>query len=83
MEQQGSRLRADYEVSWDRDGFFRNVRNQIPQQIAAAPYKSEAPRRQQHTSRFSPEDVPRKRFKVGTNKLINPHLFVHEASPVP
>lgn len=26
FEQQGSRLRAEYEVSWDRDEFFRNSR---------------------------------------------------------
>ncbi|XP_015900541.3 uncharacterized protein LOC107433717 [Ziziphus jujuba] len=68
LQKQGSRLRADYEVTWDRDGFFRNSRNltQVKigvQEIAAAPYKSEAPRRQQHISRFSPEDIPRKRFK--------------------
>ncbi|PKA58180.1 hypothetical protein AXF42_Ash012903 [Apostasia shenzhenica] len=25
MQKQGSQLKVDYEVSWDRDGFFRNV----------------------------------------------------------
>ncbi|RZB58341.1 hypothetical protein D0Y65_046793, partial [Glycine soja] len=28
LQKQGSRLKADYEVCWDRDGFFRNSRNQ-------------------------------------------------------
>lgn len=72
VEQEGSRLKADYEVTWDRDGFFRNTRNQTQEksgirEMATAHYRSEAPRRQhQHISRFSPDDMRRKRFKVRT-----------------
>jgi len=68
IEQQGSRLKADYEVTWDKDGFFRNSRNQ-PQEknntvIAADHYRSEAPRRQVYNSRHSPDRVRPRRFKV-------------------
>ncbi|PON91125.1 ZCW [Trema orientale] len=69
LQKEGSRLRADYEVTWDRDGFFRNTRNQTKDKggirdLAAAHYRSEAPRRQhKHISRFSPDDTRRKRFK--------------------
>lgn len=67
-EQQGSRLKADYVVTWDKDGFFRNSRNQ-PQEknnavIAADHYRSEAPRRQVYNSRHSPDRVRPRRFKV-------------------
>ncbi|XLT26186.1 hypothetical protein HN873_057478 [Arachis hypogaea] len=56
---QGSRLKADYEVSWDRDGFFRNTRNQTQEKtnrvstMAADHYKSEAPRRHTPYARHS------------------------------
>lgn len=68
IEQQGSRLKSDYEVTWDKDGFFRNSRNQ-PQEknnavIAADHYRSEAPRRQVYNSRHSPDRVRPRRFKV-------------------
>ncbi|KAL5559178.1 hypothetical protein UlMin_035389 [Ulmus minor] len=65
LQKEGSRLRADYEVTWDRDGFFRNFRSQTHEkrgvpEMASTHYRSEAPRRQQH---ISPDDVRRKRFK--------------------
>lgn len=69
LQKQGSRLRADYEVTWDKDGFFRNARSQTEENsrwtptTAAGNYRSEAPRRQSHTSRLSPDDARPKRFK--------------------
>ncbi|KAK4434353.1 hypothetical protein Salat_0598100 [Sesamum alatum] len=30
---QGSRMRSDYEVTWDRDGYFRNGRNRAEQTL--------------------------------------------------
>ncbi|XP_027330592.1 uncharacterized protein LOC113846470 [Abrus precatorius] len=69
LQKQGSRLKADYDVSWDKDGFFRNSRNQAQEKndtvstIAADHYRSEAPRHQAHISRHSPENVRRRRFK--------------------
>lgn len=67
LQKQGSRLKADYVVTWDKDGFFRNSRNQ-PQEknnavIAADHYRSEAPRRQVYNSRHSPDRVRPRRFK--------------------
>nr|XP_025606847.1 uncharacterized protein LOC112697748 [Arachis hypogaea] len=59
LQKQGSRLKADYEVSWDRDGFFRNTRNQTQEKtnrvstMAADHYKSEAPRRHTPYARHS------------------------------
>ncbi|PIN12437.1 hypothetical protein CDL12_14949 [Handroanthus impetiginosus] len=68
LSKQGSRLRADYEVTWDRDGFFRNGRSRAEQSKRWMPatgvgnYRSEASRRQSHVSRLSP-DARRKRFR--------------------
>lgn len=69
LQKQGSQLKADYEVSWDKDGFFRNSRNQIQEKNnmvstrAADHYRSEAPRRQAYNSRHSPDTVRPRRFK--------------------
>ncbi|MED6138245.1 hypothetical protein PIB30_072443 [Stylosanthes scabra] len=69
LQKQGSRLKADYEVSWDRDGFFRNTRNQTQEKTnrvstpAADHYKSEAPRRHAPYARHSPENVRPRRFR--------------------
>ena len=69
FSQQGSRLLADYEVSWDKDGFFRNLpsrsleKGEMREKAPEYP-RSEAPRRQQYVSRFSSDDISRKRFKV-------------------
>lgn len=68
--QEGSRLRADYEVTWDRDGFFRNGRSRSEQSNRWAPstgvgnYRSEASGRQSQVSRYIPDDARRKRLKV-------------------
>ncbi|TYH72113.1 hypothetical protein ES332_D05G232100v1 [Gossypium tomentosum] len=70
LQKQGSRLSADYEVTWDKDGFFRNSRSQNQdksskmQEPAAVRYRSEAPRREPHVSEFTSNDTRRKRFKV-------------------
>ncbi|KAF4359431.1 hypothetical protein G4B88_008683 [Cannabis sativa] len=70
MQKEGSRLRADYEVTWDKDGFFQNTRSRLEEkggirEIAAAHYRSEAPRHQrEQISRTSPDDMRRKRFKT-------------------
>ncbi|KAL4372404.1 hypothetical protein AHAS_Ahas06G0262400 [Arachis hypogaea] len=70
LQKQGSRLKADYEVSWDRDGFFRNTRNQTQEKTnrvsttAADHYKSETPRRHTPYARHSPENVRPRRFRV-------------------
>lgn len=66
LEKQGSRLRADYEVSWDKDGFFRNSRSETQEKssrmtsLASGPYRSEVPK---HISRYSPERTRPKRFR--------------------
>lgn len=66
--QQGSRMRADYDVTWDRDGFFRNSRDRAEQgkrwtpAAGAGSYRSEGSR----ISQYSPEDAGRKRFRVNS-----------------
>ncbi|XP_034200405.1 uncharacterized protein LOC117615433 isoform X1 [Prunus dulcis] len=70
FQKQGSQLRADYEVTWDKDGFFRFSRNQPHEnssrirETATTQHRSEAPRHRQHISQFSSNQAPRKRFKV-------------------
>ncbi|KAI9118564.1 hypothetical protein K1719_010896 [Acacia pycnantha] len=59
LQKQGSRLKADYEVSWEKDAPFRNSRNQIQEKDN----RSEAPRRHSYSSRHSPETVRPRRFK--------------------
>ncbi|XP_052202624.1 uncharacterized protein LOC127808226 [Diospyros lotus] len=69
LQKEGSRLKADYEVRWDKDGFFRNARSETQEKRSRMPpldsgnYRSEAPRRHAHFSRFSPDNVRSKRFK--------------------
>lgn len=69
LQKQGSRLSADYEVTWDKDGFFRNSRSQNQekssrmQETAAARYRTETPRHEPHTSQYTSNDTRRKRFK--------------------
>lgn len=70
FEQQGSRLKADYVVTWDKDEFFRNSRNQTQEKnnaistTASDHYRSEAPRRQVYNSHHSPDKVRSRRFRV-------------------
>ena len=67
--QQGSRLKADYEVTWDKEGVFRNARSQTDEnyrsvpKVAAGNYRSEA-RYQSNVPHFSDNSARSKRFKV-------------------
>lgn len=61
-------MKADYDVTWDKDGFFQNAksntqkRNSRIPEIGAWQYRNEG--RSSYISRYSPEDVRSKRFKV-------------------
>ncbi|CAL5206099.1 unnamed protein product [Lathyrus oleraceus] len=69
LQKQGSRLKADYVVTWDKDEFFRNSRNQTQEKnnaistTASDHYRSEAPRRQVYNSHHSPDKVRSRRFR--------------------
>lgn len=71
--QEGSRLKVDYEVSWDRDGYFRSV-NQKPYrsyrqerdsstQVLAGNIRNEPSKNQPHMT-FDSNGSRRKRFRV-------------------
>ncbi|PWA23736.1 hypothetical protein CTI12_AA628990 [Artemisia annua] len=66
LQKQGSRLKADYKVTWDKDGIFRNARSQTDKnyrsvpKVAAGNYRSEA----RYQSHFSDNSARSKRFKV-------------------
>ncbi|XP_022131510.1 A-kinase anchor protein 17A [Momordica charantia] len=68
LQKQGSRLWADYEVTWDKDGFTQYSRNQTQgdgsrmQEMAGGQYKNEALRRHRYSGSI-PDDSRRKRFK--------------------
>ncbi|KNA17341.1 hypothetical protein SOVF_080480 [Spinacia oleracea] len=67
LQKEGSRMKADYDVTWDKDGFFQNAksntqkRNSRIPEIGAWQYRNEG--RSSYISRYSPEDVRSKRFK--------------------
>jgi len=69
-------MKADYVVTWDKDGFFNNnSRRRIQERTSRMPaagdghYRYEASRRPAYDSRYSPDDdVRTKRSKV--RKLI-------------
>ncbi|KAL5777593.1 hypothetical protein ACOSP7_010519 [Xanthoceras sorbifolium] len=69
LQKQGSQLKADYEVTWDKDCFFRNSRSQADEKSnrmpekAAGQYRRETPRRESYVSQSSADDTRRKRFK--------------------
>lgn len=76
--QEGSRLKADYEVNWDKDDVFRNatsqseVNNRSTPKVAAGNYnRSEANRYQPYVPRYSQNNARSKRFKV----INTPFLF--------
>ncbi|KAK0576785.1 hypothetical protein LWI29_023187 [Acer saccharum] len=75
LQKQGSQLKANFEVTWDKDGFFRNSRSQADEKSnrmpekAAGQYRRETPRRESHFSQSSVDDTRRKRFKVRTIEL--------------
>ncbi|XP_038886387.1 A-kinase anchor protein 17A isoform X1 [Benincasa hispida] len=68
LQKQGSRLWADYEVTWEKDGFTLYSRSQTQvngsrmQEMAAGKFKNEALRRQRYSGSI-PDDSQRKRFK--------------------
>lgn len=74
--QQGSRLKADYDVTWTKDSFFQNSSSQAKEKTARTPavgggqYRNEDPRRERYISQFTSDDSRRKRFKV-RNQIIN------------
>ncbi|CAL1395840.1 unnamed protein product [Linum trigynum] len=70
LQKQGSRLKADYEVTWSKDGFFQNARNQAvekssrtPATFGGHPRNNFPSRVEPYISRFNSEDTRRKRFK--------------------
>ncbi|KAF9687493.1 hypothetical protein SADUNF_Sadunf02G0099300 [Salix dunnii] len=68
LQKQGSRLKADYEVTWAKDGFFQNSRSQARENSRVPAegrghYRNEAPRHEPHSSQFTADDTRRKRFK--------------------
>ncbi|XP_076957786.1 uncharacterized protein LOC143633350 [Bidens hawaiensis] len=86
LQKQGSRLKADYEVSWDKDGIFRNARSQNEEtsrstpKAAAYSYRSESARYQSHAPRFSENNTRSKRFKHSTwafMEMCSAVLFLH------
>lgn len=50
FEQEGTRLKADYELTWDKVGFFRNSRRALDHRDEAIGYNT--------------DDLRRKRFRV-------------------
>lgn len=65
LEKQGSRLKADYEVTWDSDGFHRNARSQ-PEETGRWMPSNRNMREaghQSYNSRFHSENGRQKRFK--------------------
>lgn len=68
--QQGSQLKADYEVTWDKDGFFWDSRNQAEEKSNRMPlktarqYRSETSRHEVYNSQLAADHTRRKRFKV-------------------
>lgn len=72
-------MKADYEVSWDKEGFFRNAGAQREERSRWEPakdlrdYRDEEPRRQQqyHGTRHSPDEARPKRFRVCFSFLLH------------
>lgn len=68
LVKQGSRLRADYEVTWDKNSFFQNSRGQVEDKRLMSVTGSRNNRNQAYghgsqVSRFISDDSRRKRFK--------------------
>lgn len=71
LQKEGSPMKADYEVTWDKDGFFENTRQHHAQGrtirmagMGGGHHRNEASRRPTYDSRYSPDDDVRpKRFK--------------------
>lgn len=69
LQKQGSQLKADYEVTWDKDGFFWDSRNQAEEKSNRMPlktarqYRSETSRHEVYSSQLAADHSRRKRFK--------------------
>ncbi|KAL5706757.1 hypothetical protein ACHQM5_024882 [Ranunculus cassubicifolius] len=65
MQKEGSRLRAEYEVTWDRNNFFRNSSSKSNKISESNRYEDEAPRYRERSRRFdyNASSEPSKRFK--------------------
>ncbi|KMT19108.1 hypothetical protein BVRB_1g015060 [Beta vulgaris subsp. vulgaris] len=67
LQKEGSRMKADYEVTWDKDRFFQSARRHTQERtsrnaaVGAGQYRNEG--RPSYRSRYSPEDVRSKRSK--------------------
>ncbi|XP_073104124.1 uncharacterized protein [Elaeis guineensis] len=74
MQKEGSRLKVDYEVTWDRDGFFRSVLQKTAQsygqergasmQMMAGHIRNETMGRQSQNTRFDSDGGRSKRFRL-------------------
>ncbi|KAK8933280.1 hypothetical protein KSP39_PZI015288 [Platanthera zijinensis] len=73
MQKEGSRLRVDYEVTWDKDTFFRNLQQtstkgqqRYTQVLASSVHvRNESPRYDFEAVRSAPAGAQIKRFRVG------------------
>lgn len=69
FQKEGSSLKADYEVTWDKDGYFRNSRLQAVERSRWEPPNSlandrdEAPRRHYRDNRFAQDEARPRRFR--------------------
>ncbi|KAM7266671.1 hypothetical protein ACFE04_004568 [Oxalis oulophora] len=74
LQKEGSRLKADFEVTWDKDDFFQISRSQTkdkdsswPARVGVGQYRREASRQQElDGSHLNSDDTRRKRFKIET-----------------
>ncbi|GAB2269638.1 hypothetical protein Dimus_004563 [Dionaea muscipula] len=90
LHKEGSRLIADYEVTWDKEGFFRNPRGHTQENSSRIPasgaghYGNKAARLQTQISHYSPDSTRRKRFKVppvnDDHTHVNGHMGDYEAA---
>ncbi|CAN6917479.1 unnamed protein product, partial [Brassica oleracea] len=64
MQKEGTRLKADYELTWDKVGFFRNSRR-------ASDHRDDGYRNE--TAGYNTDDLRRKRFRVC---MLYDHIFI-------
>ncbi|CAI9116012.1 OLC1v1017049C2 [Oldenlandia corymbosa var. corymbosa] len=62
LQKQGSRLKADYEVTWDRDGFFQNGRTRTEGRSRWEPTNGSG-RRYYNATQYNPDEARPKRFR--------------------
>lgn len=64
-------MKADYEVTWDKDGYFQSSRRHTQDS------RNDGPRRRSYNSRYSPEDVRSKRYKVMLSHPFQSNTVYH------